>query len=77
MSDAKEAIASQLNEFVKRVETRTKSPRRDPPKRYMAAEPPKDHVLVIYEECLKQLEEEDRIKFGRILTKMTNALSKV
>jgi hypothetical protein len=77
MSGAEQVIASQLNEFVKAVERKTKSPRRDPPKRYMAAEPPKDRVLVIYEECLKQLPPEDIAKLGRILERMAEELKKV
>jgi hypothetical protein len=77
MSDAKAAIASQLNKFVKAVVTKAKKPRRELPKRYMAAEHPKDPVLVIYEECLKQLEPEDIAKLGRILERMAEALPEV
>jgi hypothetical protein len=74
MPNTAEEIASRFKKFVDAVEKKVKSPRRDPPKRYLAAEPPKDRVLVIYEECLKQLEPEDIAKLGRVLERMAEAL---
>jgi hypothetical protein len=75
MPSTAEQMASQLIEFVHAIEKKANAARLDQPKRYMAADPPKDRALMTYEMCVKHLTGEDRARLRRILKRMTEALA--
>jgi hypothetical protein len=73
MSDTLEAVALRLREFVDMTEQRAGSlgSQQSEVDTAPSSEPPKDRLLVVYEECLGKLAPEDRGAFARFIETMS------